>query len=229
MRTIVVDVDTQRDFMLPEGALYVAADAMVRMAVARVLQQAQRDGVPILGSVDSHAHDAWEFVGNGGPFAPHCVKGSPGWLRVFHDVPKKTRFVPMQPLGGDGRVHNLVGEARKAAGARELDAEALAAEALAGVGVYFEKEVYSLFANPAAAPTIAALVAAMGGPEAVRFDVIGYCTGGYCVDAAAKGLRERGYEVRVLAFATAAIGGTAGAERSANELTSAGVQWVVAP
>ncbi len=228
MRTIVVDVDTQRDFMLPEGALYVAADAMVRMAIARVLQQAQRDGVPILGSVDSHAYDAWEFSGNGGPFAPHCVKGTPGWLRVFHDVPKKTRFVPLAPLT-DGRVRNLVGESRKAAGARELDADALAREALGGVGVYFEKEVYSLFANPAAEPTIAALVTAMGGPEAVSFDVLGYCAGGYCVDAAARGLRQLGYNVRVLGFATAAIGGPAGAERSANDLAGVGVQWVASP
>ncbi|MFO0637201.1 MAG: cysteine hydrolase family protein [Nannocystaceae bacterium] len=225
MKTIIVDVDTQRDFMLQEGALFVAADAMVRMAIARVLQQAQREGTPIIGSVDSHAHDAWEFQPNGGPFPPHCVKGSPGWLRVFHDVPRRTRFVPMQVA--DGGVHNLVGEANKGEGNRVLDAAALAQEAQAGVGVYFEKEVYSMFANPAAEPVVRALVDALGGTDAVRFDVIGYCTGGYCVDAAALGLRRLGYAVRVLAFATAPIGGANGAERSATELQNAGVQWVV--
>lgn len=224
--TIIVDVDSQRDFMLPDGSLFVPADPMVRMAIARVLQQAQRDGTPIVGSVDSHAHDAWEFQSNGGPFAPHCVKGSPGWLRVFHDIPKRTRFVPMQTV--DDAVRNLVGENHKGGGNRELDATAVAAEAQDGVGVYFEKEVYSLFSNPAAAPVIDALANAMGGPDVVSFDVIGYCTGGYCVDAAAKGLRERGYKVRVLAFATAPIGGAAGAQRSANELTQAGIEWVTA-
>lgn len=227
MRTIIVDVDTQRDFMLQEGALYVHAETTVRMAIARVLQQGQREGAPVIGSIDTHAHDAWEFASNGGPFPPHCVKGSPGWLRVFHDVPKRTRFVPMQNV--DAEVRNLVGEAKKGEGNRMLDADALAAEALDGVGVYFEKEVYSLFSNPAAAPVIAALVEAMGGAEAVRFDVLGYCTGGYCVDAAAQGLRERGYTVRVLAFATAAMGGASAAERSAAELRAAGVEWVVAP
>lgn len=228
MRTIIVDVDTQRDFMLQEGALYVHAEPVVRMAIARVLQQGQRDGVPIIGSVDSHAHDGWEFNGNGGPFPPHCIKGSPGWLRVFHDVPKRTRFVPMQSVEGN-RVKNLVGEAKKGQGVRTLDADGLAAEAMSGVGVYFEKEVYSLFSNPVAEHVIASLVEAMGGAEAVRFDVIGYCTGGYCVDAAALGLRERGYAVRVLAFATAAIGGNSGAERSATDLRAAGVEWVVSP
>ncbi len=227
MRTIIVDVDTQRDFMLQEGALYVPSDAAVRMSIARVLQTAQRQGTPIIGSVDSHAYDAWEFSGNGGPFAPHCVKGSPGWLRMFHDVPKKTRFVPMQPA--EPELRNLVGEARKGEGTRTLDAAGLAAEAIDGVGVYFEKEVYSLFANPAAPPVIEALVEALGGTEQVRFDLLGYCTGGYCVDAAAHGLRERGYAVRVLGFATAAIGGNAGIERSANELSAAGVEWVSTP
>lgn len=227
MRTIIVDVDTQRDFMLQEGALYVHAETTVRMAIARVLQQGQREGVPVIGSIDTHAHDAWEFATNGGPFPPHCVKGSPGWLRVFHDVPKRTRFVPMQNV--DAEVRNLVGEAKKGEGNRMLDADALAAEALDGVGVYFEKEVYSLFSNPVATPVIAALVEAMGGADAVRFDVLGYCTGGYCVDAAAQGLRERGYTVRVLAFATAAMGGASAAERSAAELRAAGVEWVVAP
>lgn len=224
MGTIIVDVDTQRDFMLPEGTLYVPAEASVRLAIARVLQQAQREGVPIIGSVDSHAHDAWEFQPNGGPFAPHCVKGSPGWLRVFHDIPKRTRFIPMQHV--DAGVRNLVGEDHKGAGNRDLDAAALAAEARAGVGLYFEKEVYSLFANPAAAPVIEALALSMGGAEAVTFDVIGYCTGGYCVDAAAKGLRERGYRVRVLAGATAPLGGPAGAQRSAADLAHVGVEWV---
>lgn len=232
MATIIVDVDTQRDFMLPDGSLFVPAEPAVRMAIARVLQHAQREGTPILGSVDSHAHDAWEFQANGGPFAPHCVKGTPGWLRVFHDIPKRTRFVPMQAVDATEApavVRNLVGEDRKGAGNRELDAAALAAEARDGVGVYFEKEVYSLFSNPAAAPIIDALATAMGGPEAVTFDVIGYCTGGYCVDAAAKGLHERGYRVRVLAFATAPLGGAAGAQRSANELTQAGIEWVATP
>lgn len=227
MRTVIVDVDTQRDFMLPEGSLFVPAEVVVRMAIARVLQHAQRSGTPILGSVDSHAHDAWEFTANGGPFAAHCVKGTPGWLRVFHDVPRYTRFVPMQHV--DGAVRNVVGEDQRGAGNRELDAAALAAEALAGVGVYFEKEVYSLFANPAAAPVIEAVASAMGGRDDVTFDVIGYCTGGYCVDAAAKGLRERGYRVRVLAFATSAIGGNAGAQRSAVELARAGIDWVTTP
>lgn len=223
---ILIDVDTQADFVDPTGTLHVPADPSVRETIATALRDAASSGIPILGSVDSHAHDAWEFAPNGGPFPPHCVKGTPGWIRVFHDRPAKTRFIPMQvaPSG----VANLVGEREKGAGPRVLDAGALAAEARAGIGLYFEKEVYSLFSNPTAEPVLAELVASLGGPGAVIFDVIGYCTGGYCVDAAALGLRERGYSVRVLAPATAAIGGAEGQARSRESLVAAGVEWIEA-
>ncbi len=223
-RRILVDVDTQHDFVEPSGALHVPGEEGVQDAIAMLLQEAEVHGNPILGSVDSHAYDAWEFQGNGGPFPPHCVKGTPGWLRVHSQLPARTRFVPMQVLAP--AVRNLVGESVQGEGPRELDAAALADEALAGVGLYFEKEVYSLFDNPAAASVVAALVESMGGPDDVVFDVFGYCTGGYCVDAAARGLAQRGYTVRVLSAATAPIGGPQGAEASRVALTAAGVLWV---
>jgi nicotinamidase/pyrazinamidase len=225
MRRILVDVDTQYDFVRPDGALYAPAAASVPAAIAEQLRAAEQAGDPIVGSVDSHAWDAWEFEHNGGPFAPHCVKGSPGWLRVHAGLPRRTRFVPMQALHGEA-VANLVGEARQGEGNRVLDAVALAAEAADGVGVYFEKEVYSLFANPAAERVLAALVDRLGGPAKVRFDVIGYCTGGYCVDAAAEGLRQRGWAVRVLADATAPLGGEAAQARTRAQLTALGVEWI---
>lgn len=224
-KRILVDVDTQFDFIDERGALYVPAAPGVVEAIRGHLTQAEAQGVPIVGSVDSHAWDAWEFAGNGGPFPPHCVKGRPGWLRIATETPARTRFVPMQPVVG-GTVRNLVGESNEGEGSRELDAEALATEALDGVGIYFEKEVYSLFANPVAELMLASLVERLGGPDAVVFDVLGYCTGGYCVDAAAAGLVERGYAVRVLAGATAAIGGEQGQAKSRETLTARGVTWL---
>jgi nicotinamidase/pyrazinamidase len=238
LRRILVDVDTQHDFIDPAGALHVPGEPGVREAIAAALDRAQAAGDPILGSVDSHAYDCWEFQANGGPFPPHCVKGTPGWLRVWHDRPARTRFVPMQIVmpaaasrvdpAAPEVVANLVGERLEGAGPRILDAQALAAEAREGIGLYFEKEVYSLFSNPTAELVIARLVESLGGPAAVLFEVIGYCTGGYCVDAAALGLLERGYRVRVLEAATAAIGGADGRARSRERLEGAGIEWVPA-
>lgn len=225
MRRVVVDVDTQFDFVDPQGALYVPAAPTVGETIAEALSAAEANGDPIIGSVDSHAWDAWEFADNGGPFPAHCVKGRPGWLRVHPESPARTRMVPMQVVSG-GQVTNLVGERAQGEGARVQSAADLVAEAQDGVGIYFEKEVYSLFHNPSAEVFIAALVEALGGTDAVEFDVLGYCTGGYCVDAAARGLVERGYRVRVLGHATAAIGGADGAAASRETLTGLGITWL---
>lgn len=227
MKRILVDVDTQFDFVDPAGALFVPAPVATRAAIEVLLADAERDGVPILGSVDSHAWDAWEFAAQGGPFPPHCVKGTPGWLRVVPHLPARTRFVPMQEVVAG--VRNVVGERAPGEGVRVLDADALAEEALLGVGLYFEKEVYSLFSNAAAAPVLERLVARLGGPGEVVFEVMGYCTGGYCVDAAVGGLLDRGYQVRVLAFATAPIGGESGALRSQAQCVARGAAWVEMP
>ena len=224
MTTILVDVDTQFDFMDPRGALYVPADASVETAIADLLARAESQSIPLLGSVDSHAFDAWEFEGNGGQFPQHCVKGTPGWLRSTPESPARTRFIPMQQVV-DGRVAHLAGESERGAGARLLSADDLAREAMQGVGIYFEKEVYSLFSNPTAAPVIASLVEALDDRD-LWFEVFGYCTGGYCVDAAALGLAELGYRVRVLAYATAAIGGETGLAKSREALADSGIECI---
>ena len=227
-RVILIDVDTQFDFIDPAGRLHVPADPSVDAAIVATLTGAREASHPILGSVDSHAWDAWEFEDNGGPFPPHCVKGTPGWLRVHQEIPARTRFVPMQRLVGT-ELANLVGENEQGAGNRALTADDLVEEAVSGVGIYLEKEVYSFFSNPAADAIVRALVERLGGEDTVRFDVFGYCTGGYCVDTAAIGLAERGYRVRVLAYATAAIGGAEGLDKSRTELERLGVEWVAAP
>lgn len=189
MEKIFVDVDVQRDFCDPDGALYVPDSpnekfrALVSHAVAK--------RIPILGSVDSHAWDAWEFASSerSGPngerpgFPDHCVKGTPGWLKVAGTLPRRFRFVP------------------NVEGARF---ESIVDEVLRGdtQGVYFEKEVYSMFANPVAEQFVRALVDRAGGsPE---FVVFGVATD-YCVRAAALGLAERGFRTTLLIDAVAGI------------------------
>jgi nicotinamidase/pyrazinamidase len=202
---VLVDVDVQNDFCLPDGALAVPGSPndlfrdLVRFAVDR--------RIPIVGSVDSHAFDAWEFassdrVGPNGEdprFPDHCVKGTRGWLKVEGTLPPRFRFVPnvarieMAPLAGE--------LASGASGA-----------------VYFEKEVYSLFANPNAESFVAALARARD-PELVVFGV----ATDYCVRAAALGLRERGYRTAILEDAVRGIT-EAGAREAFDEMSRAGVR-----
>lgn len=189
MDKVLVDVDVQRDFCEPTGALHVRGSpndrfrALVRWAVAR--------GVRIVGSVDSHAWDAWEFassttVGPSGEkpnFPDHCVKGTPGWLKVEGTLPARFRFLPNVP---DAPIGGVVGELLRG------DTQ----------GVYFEKEVYSLFANPLAERFLRSFVTML--PEPPELFVFGVATD-YCVKAAALGLAERGYKTALLTDAIAGI------------------------
>ncbi len=210
MKRVFVDVDTQYDFCAPGGALFVAGAPAAMEPCARLVRAAVEAGDVVVGSVDSHAHDAWEFATNGnlGPegakpnFPPHCVKGTPGWLKLPRTLPERFYFVPC--------VDDANAAARIPAGTQ---------------AVYFEKEVYSLFANPNAARVLDALCPA--GP--VEFVVFGVATD-YCVRAAALGLvawsAERpdraGSRVVVASDAIAAVteaGGTA----ALDELQRAGI------
>jgi nicotinamidase/pyrazinamidase len=207
MDKVFVDVDIQRDFCEPDGALSVAGSPCELFRKLTAHAVARR--IPILGSVDSHAWDAWEFASSGraGPngekpgFPDHCVKGTEGWLKVQGTLPPRFRFVP-----------NATG----------LPIEPLVHEVRTGAtqGVYFEKEVYSLFANPMAEPFLKALVPQ--GSASPEFIVYGVATD-YCIRAAALGFAQRGYRTTVLVDAIAGI--TAGGVTQAlEEMASAGVK-----
>lgn len=198
---IGVDVDTQRDFAREGGALYVPTSEAVK-ANLRKLTEALRIKI---GSVDSHAFDAWEFQENGGPFPVHCLKGSEGWLKIAETQKGPTRFVPM----GDG--HMVIGEDVRGGGNRAYGPDEFATEVVdKGVTGLFEKEVYSMFANPNAEAFISAVIRRIEterslSRDQVLFAVYGHCTGGYCVDAAAEGLREQGYRTAIVEDATAPL------------------------
>ena len=204
---VFVDVDVQNDFCEPGGSLYVQGSpndtyrALTRFAASH--------GIPILGSVDSHAWDAWEFASSEprGPlgekpgFPDHCVKGTPGWLKVAGTLPPRFRFVP-----------NVA----------EAPIDSIVAEVVRGAtqAVYFEKEVYSLFANPLAERFVAELLHRAGGsPELF---VYGVATD-YCVKAAALGLAGRGYRTTVLGDAIAGIT-PEGTRAALDEMRAAGVR-----
>lgn len=198
---IGMDVDTEGDFANEDGALYVPAAPEVRPNLERIT-----DSIRIkIACVDSHSHDAWEFLANGGPFPEHCVKGTAGWLRIPETNKGPTRFIPMS----NGGV--VIGESKAGEGNREYNADFFASEVVdQGVTGIFEKEVYSMFANPNAAEFIEAIVQKLESErnitrDQILFAVYGYCTGGYCVDAAAEGLRERGYRTAIVEDATAPL------------------------
>lgn len=74
MKTVFIDVDTQNDFVLPAGALYVPGAETIVSAVASLNQFAADRGHALISTVDAHSENDPEFR----TWKPHCVLGTVG-------------------------------------------------------------------------------------------------------------------------------------------------------
>jgi len=75
---VFLDVDTQVDFMLPTGSLYVPGAEAIVPNLKKLLAYAQERRIPVLSSADAHPPDDPSFV----EWPPHCVVGTPGQARI---------------------------------------------------------------------------------------------------------------------------------------------------
>ncbi|MGH9783279.1 MAG: cysteine hydrolase family protein, partial [Terriglobia bacterium] len=89
---VFVDVDTQADFMLPGGRLYVPGAEKLLPTLARLRDFAEQHDIPVLTSTDAHPTDAKEFE----QWPPHCVRGTPGQLKVPESLVRKYLVVPQE-------------------------------------------------------------------------------------------------------------------------------------
>ena len=79
------DVDTQVDFMLPEGKLYVPGAEETIPAARRLVEWARENGIVHVASADDHEltdpeiSDEPDFANT---FPPHCLRGTRGAQKV---------------------------------------------------------------------------------------------------------------------------------------------------
>lgn len=92
MKVIFWDVDTQIDFMEPDGKLYVPGAEEIRLNLAYLTNMGS--GVRLSGSVDAHVSDDPEFV----EWPEHCVYGTPGQLKIHDSSVEDILFVPSVKL-----------------------------------------------------------------------------------------------------------------------------------
>jgi nicotinamidase-related amidase len=92
---VFLDIDTQIDFMLPCGKLYLEESQRIRGNLHRLLEYALLNRILILQTADTHTQDDPEFTAYG--FPAHCVAGTEGWRRV-----PETYLVPDRVLTNDG-------------------------------------------------------------------------------------------------------------------------------
>jgi len=98
MKTVFFDVDTQRDFVFPAGALYVPGAERVVTAVARLNQHAFRHGIPVVSTMDAHAENDPEFQ----QWPAHCVQGAFGQRKPEASCIPGRIVVPAKPRGFTG-------------------------------------------------------------------------------------------------------------------------------
>ena len=91
-KLVLVDIDTQADFMLPGGKLYVPGAETLLPLLERLRDCAEQHGIPILASTDAHATDDPEFR----QWPPHCVRGTPGQLKVPETLLPQYLVVPRE-------------------------------------------------------------------------------------------------------------------------------------
>jgi nicotinamidase/pyrazinamidase len=197
---ILWDVDTQVDFMLPDGKLYVPGAEETIPAMARLVRAAREAGVVHVASADDHEltdpeiSDDPDFVNT---YPPHCLRGTRGAQKIPETEqgdPLPLSLLPFPP----GLIPELV------RGRREI---------------LLLKKNYSVFTNPNTDPLLEAL-----DPDEIV--VFGVATD-VCNDAAIRGFLQRGRKVAFVEDAASGLDAARTAEATA-AWREGGVEFVTA-
>jgi nicotinamidase/pyrazinamidase len=168
-RVILWDVDTQVDFMLPDGKLYVPEAEETIPAMKRLVEAAREAGVVHVASADDHELTDPEITDDPdfrNTYPPHCLRGTRGAQKIpetEQEDPLPLALLPFPP----GLIPGLIG------GRREI---------------LLLKKNFNVFTNPNTEPVLDAL-----DPEEII--VFGVATD-VCDDAAIRGFLLRGRKVR---------------------------------
>jgi nicotinamidase/pyrazinamidase len=183
--TLFYDVDTQRDFMLPGGKLYVPGAESILPLLAQLTTFARQHGIQIAGSVDCHTLLDPELLANGGEYPEHCMAGTEGQQKVTVTMPNRPLWIKNRPYTAD-ELQSLLRQ---------------------GGEVYIEKQRFDVFAgNQNAIHVFDTLL-----HEKEDLVVYGVVTE-VCVDQAITGLRNRPVQLHVPVDAIAALNEERGKE-----------------
>jgi nicotinamidase/pyrazinamidase len=178
-RTLFYDVDTQRDFLLPEGKLYVRGAERILPQLERLTTFARQHGIPIAGSVDRHFPTDPELRRNGGEYPDHCMDGTAGQKKVNATAPQRPIWIEN----------------------REYPEAELRALLQRGGEIYLEKQRFDVFSgNRNTAYVFDTLL--QGKDDVVVYGVVTEI----CVDQAIAGLKDRPIHLHVPRDAIAALG-----------------------
>lgn len=93
MTTVFFDIDTQNDFMLPSGALYVPGAEAILPMIARLNRYAVHHGIIAVSTTDAHDENDPEFR----QWPPHCVAGTIGQQKPAETLLERRAVIPTTP------------------------------------------------------------------------------------------------------------------------------------
>lgn len=177
--TIFWDVDTQVDFMRPDGKLYVKGAEEIEPNLRRLTAYARERSIPIVGSVDYHAETDAELSAEpdfDATYPPHCLRDTPGQGKVEATAPRNPLWIDSEPRDPD-ELEEFV---------RRHEGE-----------IVFRKQNFDVFSNPNVDPVLDALDPDEVVLYGVALDV--------CDAHAIEGLLARGRRVTLVTDAARAI------------------------
>jgi nicotinamidase/pyrazinamidase len=124
--TVLWQVDLQRDFMLPGGALYVQGAERLLPNIRRLVDLARNRRAFLISSACQHAPNDPEFS----DFPPHCLRGTPG--------------ADLLPEARAGKLYTVPND----------HSFALPGDLLECEQVLFEKQNINVFTNPHVSATV---------------------------------------------------------------------------
>jgi len=179
-KVIFWDVDTQADFILPGGKLYVPG-AEKLLPNLKLLADAARAGhVFMVSSADAHTPEDPELR----QWPPHCMRGTPGAAIIRETLTRHFFVVPNRVFVAPNHVSVVPNNAAP-----------LPADFSRYQQAIIEKQTLNVFDNPITETLLARLWEITD--RDAEFIVFGVVTE-YCVNFAAKGLLDRGRRVAIV-------------------------------
>src|SRR3989338_2328377 len=95
-KTIFWDVDTQYDFMVPGGKLFVPDANKIYENLKKITEYARNFSFQIVGSMDDHEMTDPEISEKPdfkNTFPPHCLRGTAGYEKIEATRPKNPMYI----------------------------------------------------------------------------------------------------------------------------------------
>lgn len=104
------DVDTQHDFMDPDGTLYVKGAELIKPKLGQLTTYAHAHGVHIVASSDDHELEHGELSATPDfreTFPPHCMRGTHGAEKIPETQLKSALVIEPAPTAHEALVRRL--------------------------------------------------------------------------------------------------------------------------